>query len=97
MTDGISSNAYDLIERLLDMDYKTRIGSQGIDEIKQHPFFNGIQWSKIRDKPGFIIPKNVLQIDSTKQRKDQDSAKLKRFLQGLQKKEGSEFKQDIKK
>lgn len=39
--DCISPEAYDLIEKLLDPNPKTRLGSNGAEEVKQHPFFQG--------------------------------------------------------
>ncbi len=39
--DGISQNAFDLINKLLEFDPATRLGSGGADEVKQHPFFKG--------------------------------------------------------
>lgn len=42
--DKMSERAYDLINRLLDMNYETRLGCKGAREIKEHPFFNGINW-----------------------------------------------------
>lgn len=40
--DGISINAKNLIDRFLDPNPKTRLGSKGINQIKNHPFFKGI-------------------------------------------------------
>ncbi len=39
--DGISKDAQNLIDRFLDPNPKTRLGSKGINEIKSHPFFKG--------------------------------------------------------
>ena len=41
--DGISQNAFDLINKLLEFDPATRLGSNGANEVKQHPFFKGIK------------------------------------------------------
>jgi len=50
----ISNTAKDLIKRLLS-DIDKRIGKNGVEEIKQHPFFKGINWNKIKElKPPFI-------------------------------------------
>ena len=50
----MSPEAQDLIRKLI-TDSKDRLGRNGCDEIKQHPFFKGINWNKIRDmKPPFI-------------------------------------------
>jgi serine/threonine protein kinase len=40
----ISNNAHDLISKLLNPDYKERIGHSRIEEIKNHPFFNGMNY-----------------------------------------------------
>lgn len=42
----VSPEAKDLIQRLL-CDAENRLGTQGIAELKAHPFFRGINWSKI--------------------------------------------------
>lgn len=38
----ISYDSFDLLTRLLEPDYKKRIGHKSIDEIKSHKFFIGI-------------------------------------------------------
>lgn len=44
----------DFVRKLLDQNPKTRLGSKSIEEIKEHPFFKGIDWN-IRDpKPPYI-------------------------------------------
>jgi hypothetical protein len=40
----ISERAYDLIQRLLAKDFVNRLGANGVDEIKSHPFFEGVDW-----------------------------------------------------
>ena len=37
----VTPEAKDLIDRLLEPDITTRLGSKGVDEIKSHPFFKG--------------------------------------------------------
>ncbi len=50
----ISNNAKDLINQLL-CEPEKRLGKNGIKEIKEHPFFNGINWNNIKEmKPPFI-------------------------------------------
>lgn len=50
----ISPEAKDLITKLLS-DSSTRLGKNGADEIKAHPFFKGMDWENIRNsKPPFI-------------------------------------------
>ena len=45
----ISPFAFDFINRLLTLDRTQRLGANGIDEVKNHPFFAGIKWDKIMD------------------------------------------------
>ena len=51
----LSEEALDLIKRMIN-DPGKRLGKNGSDEIKAHPFFKGIDWENIRDtmKPPFI-------------------------------------------
>jgi hypothetical protein len=51
----MSPEAEDLIRRFL-CDRKDRIGSRGVEEIKAHPFFKGIDWEGIRNQRAPIIP-----------------------------------------
>ncbi|CAI5760404.1 unnamed protein product [Candida verbasci] len=48
--------AKDLIERLLTLNPEQRLGSNGADEIKQHPYFKNINWDTLFDEPGSFIP-----------------------------------------
>lgn len=54
--DCISFAAYDIINRLLDPDPSTRLGTNGAEEVKAHEFFNGIDWEKVRNTKPPIIP-----------------------------------------
>ena len=51
----LSKEAEDLISKLIN-DPNKRLGKNGAEEIKTHPFFNGIDWENIRTimKPPFI-------------------------------------------
>lgn len=51
----LSESAMDLISRFL-CDQHERIGVNEIDEIKNHAFFNGINWDTIRSQPAPFIP-----------------------------------------
>lgn len=42
--------------RKLIADPKERLGVNGVEEIKAHPFFIGINWSRLRDKKSPYIP-----------------------------------------
>ena len=48
-------NVADLINGLLKRKKKYRLGSKGFDEVKNHPWFNDIQWEKIENCE-FISP-----------------------------------------
>ncbi|RKP19315.1 serine/threonine-protein kinase orb6 [Rozella allomycis CSF55] len=50
----ISSDAEDLIRKLL-CDADNRLGRQSVSDIKDHPFFKGIDWDNLRNqKPPFV-------------------------------------------
>eukprot|EP00268_Persea_americana_P034579 TRINITY_DN341_c1_g1_i1.p1 TRINITY_DN341_c1_g1~~TRINITY_DN341_c1_g1_i1.p1 ORF type:complete len:1079 (+),score=213.06 TRINITY_DN341_c1_g1_i1:773-4009(+) len=53
-----SSEAADLITKLLEVDETVRLGSQGPDSVKSHQWFAGIDWEGIRDK-SFPIPSEI--------------------------------------
>ena len=48
--DYISADAKDIISKFLDVDEHTRLGSNGVDEIKSHPFFAGLDWHLLEQK-----------------------------------------------
>ena len=52
-----SPEAYDLLEKLLRYDPEYRIGCRdaGVQEIKEHPFFSGVDWHLIERK-GMVAP-----------------------------------------
>jgi serine/threonine-protein kinase LATS1/2 len=51
----ISPAATDLIVKLL-CDPEDRLGKNGAEEIKEHPFFNGIVFSELRKQPALYLP-----------------------------------------
>lgn len=51
----LSDDAKDLIESLL-CDVEVRLGTNGVEEIKQHSFFNGINWAKIYEQQAPYVP-----------------------------------------
>lgn len=59
----ISNEARDLIQRFC-CDPEHRIGAGGTEEIKVHPFFHGVDWGHIRERPA-VIPVDVKGIDDT--------------------------------
>ncbi|EPQ26593.1 uncharacterized protein PFL1_05914 [Pseudozyma flocculosa PF-1] len=52
----ISPEARGLMEALMCTDPKTRLGSNGVDEIKRHPFFEGIDWENVTADEGPFVP-----------------------------------------
>lgn len=52
----ISNDAVNLMRRLI-ISADLRLGKNGVDEIKSHPFFKGIDWENIRNTKAPIIPK----------------------------------------
>ena len=56
------SDAADLCRKLLDKNERTRIGTNGCEEIMAHPWFKEVIWEMIitdRKKPPFLPPKDV--------------------------------------
>ena len=51
----LSNQAKHFISSLLQKNPIDRLGSRGFDEIINHPFFNGIEWEKIRSQ-SFPLP-----------------------------------------
>ena len=54
----LSPAAADLIRKMVS-DSNERLGINGVEEIKAHPFFIGIDWKRIRDKPAPYIPEVI--------------------------------------
>jgi len=52
---NISKNAADLIKKLM-TDVDKRIGYNGAEEIKKHPFFKDTDWKNIRTMKAPFIP-----------------------------------------
>lgn len=52
----MSPEAFDFLNRLLCVNPKERLGSNGIAEVKEHPFFADIVWTKLMDMPAPFIP-----------------------------------------
>ncbi|VDQ09913.1 unnamed protein product [Trichobilharzia regenti] len=57
----ISGNAKNLIQSLC-CGAETRLSS--IEDIRKHPFLNGVDWEHIRERPA-AIPVNIRSIDDT--------------------------------
>jgi serine/threonine-protein kinase RIM15 len=57
--DSVSDEAKDLIKQLLIKDPTKRMGNRegGIQEIKDHPFFAGVDWDKLHDRQALFEPR----------------------------------------
>jgi serine/threonine protein kinase len=67
MPSHFSSEAQDLVNHLLDLKPEKRLGSQGLDKLKNHSFFKGADWLKLRKllAPTLTVaPKGVSTQDS---------------------------------
>jgi len=53
----ISPEAKDLICQLLNKDFMTRLGSEGANQLKEHPFFKGVDWVYIKSSQPPLVPK----------------------------------------
>ena len=51
----VSEEAEDLIKKMVN-DSDERLGKNGIEEIKNHPFFKGVDWDNIRNTKAPFIP-----------------------------------------
>jgi serine/threonine kinase 38 len=60
----LSSQAADLIRRLV-CEAPIRLGSGGAQEIKSHPFFNGVDWNNIRNSTAPYIPSLASEVDTS--------------------------------
>lgn len=77
----MSPEAADLIKKLLVLDPAKRLGANGADEIKQHPFFKGVNWSTLRKQQAPVIPEpkneidtsNFVRLGDTLKKKDQEN------------------------
>jgi serine/threonine protein kinase len=68
----ISPEAKDLISQLLNTDFTSRLGANGVEEVKSHPFFKGIDWDNLKNSRPPMIPKmsSISQLQEMKEDKD---------------------------
>mmetsp|Transcript_10904 Transcript_10904/g.16262 ORF Transcript_10904/g.16262 Transcript_10904/m.16262 type:complete len:585 (-) Transcript_10904:149-1903(-) len=89
--ENLTGDAKDLISKLLTVNHKERMGANGIDEIKKHPFFKDINWQKLERlelKPPFKPPKRNLRGRKNKKKNlnftpVKDDAEEKQFYDGF--------------
>eukprot|EP01113_Clastostelium_recurvatum_P044828 TRINITY_DN760_c0_g3_i2.p1 TRINITY_DN760_c0_g3~~TRINITY_DN760_c0_g3_i2.p1 ORF type:complete len:1617 (+),score=536.15 TRINITY_DN760_c0_g3_i2:260-5110(+) len=63
----MSREAQDLISKLLVRDPAERLGSRSVDQIKEHPFFYGLNWDTLLERPmdDIFVPKPDSQSDTS--------------------------------
>ena len=59
----MSQEAFDFIDRLLDLDPMTRLGTHGVEEVMRHPFFNGIDWEQLQNTVGTASSRDAQMYD----------------------------------
>jgi serine/threonine kinase 38 len=59
---NLTPAATDILRRLMS-DVDTRLGTNGVEEIKQHPFFEGVDWDHIRDTEAPWLPELSDELD----------------------------------
>lgn len=52
----VSPEARDFMQRLMTVDPQRRLGANGADEVKAHPFLAGIDWDKVTTTEAAFIP-----------------------------------------
>ncbi|CAL0316850.1 unnamed protein product [Lupinus luteus] len=68
----LSLEAKDLISKLL-CNVSHRLGSKGADEIKAHPFFEGVEWNKLYQMEAAFIPEVKNELDTQNFEKFEES------------------------
>ena len=56
---NLSPHAIDVLKRFM-CDADDRLGANGVDEIKAHPFFRDLDWENLRNKESEYKPENVV-------------------------------------
>jgi serine/threonine kinase 38 len=88
----LSPSAYDLIKRLI-CDADHRLGKNGVEEIKSHSFFEGVNWHNLKNCKSPNIPDLKSEIDTSNFDKF-DESKSDPFISKTKKK-GKKNKVDI--
>ncbi|KAK7695966.1 hypothetical protein QCA50_000605 [Cerrena zonata] len=52
----VSPEARDFMQRLMTLDPAQRLGANGAEEVKDHPFFTGIDWDQVTTTEAAFIP-----------------------------------------
>ncbi|KAL3535710.1 hypothetical protein ACH5RR_004171 [Cinchona calisaya] len=68
LPETLSHDAVDLIKKLLEVNESLRLGSEGVDSLKSHPWFNGVDWEGVRERriptPDGVISRIKQQMES---------------------------------
>ncbi|XP_059314835.1 serine/threonine-protein kinase D6PK-like [Lycium ferocissimum] len=82
----VSSHARDLIRRLLQKEPENRFGAvRGAAEIKQHPFFEGLNWALIRCSTPPEVPRSydLANVVPDANRQNKESSKCQKELRNI--------------
>ncbi|KAI7878553.1 hypothetical protein K492DRAFT_149339 [Lichtheimia hyalospora FSU 10163] len=60
----LPADTRDFIERLLSVDPEKRLGSNGAEEVKNHPFFKDIEWDTLLSQSPAFVP-NPVNVEDT--------------------------------
>ena len=60
---NLSPAATDILKRFI-TDSENRLGRNGCDEIKEHPFFEGLEWSTMRQLKAPYLPSVTSEIST---------------------------------
>ena len=93
----MSAQCQDFIIKSLDKNYKTRLGANGSDEIKKHPWFKGnlkiikigVRWNTVRQKKAPLLPQDLNLTDNLtpvnrKIKKQQEYEKWQLVINGIE-------------
>ncbi|KAK7731089.1 Serine/threonine-protein kinase [Cytospora paraplurivora] len=81
LPDSLALSSKDILTRLLDRDPERRLGARGAFEIRDHPFFSGIDWDKLarREYDTPFKPRNISTVFK-EHRPPPKSEMLKQFI-----------------
>ena len=77
----MSPEAKDLIDRLLQKDFMSRLGAKGANEIKMHPFFEDVDWENLKSSTSIFSPPNITKFSEIANMKEND--KLRNEIESL--------------
>jgi len=62
---NLSPEAVDILKRFM-CDAEDRLGANGVDEIKAHPFFRDVDWANLRNEESKYKPESMGEEDCTR-------------------------------